>query len=264
MPIITTSQLSREQQDAVLHLTELCRQADSLTLSCPEDGDSYWLFMDEDGDLLSFLAAYEIAQDVWECYGFTRPDLRGQGYFSALLSEACGDGGALADGDLYFVCDGACKEALKVLEHMGAELSSEEYMMEWDWEKEKELPQEVLKQAGPCPLSLLLPDGSLLSEGGPDTGSALMVRAFTPDSRLAAFCHLSFQGDDVYLYGLEVLPDMRRKGVGTAFLCILLCILRDRGYGRLRLQVSRGNEGAMALYQKTGFRITETLSYYLY
>jgi len=40
---------------------------------------------------------------------------------------------------------------------------------------------------------------------------------------------------------------------------------REReGIRRICLQVSGANEPALHLYRKTGFRITEALSYYLY
>ena len=45
---------------------------------------------------------------------------------------------------------------------------------------------------------------------------------------------------------------------------ILVSSLEREGIRRICLQVSGSNEPALHLYRKTGFRITETLSYYLY
>jgi ribosomal protein S18 acetylase RimI-like enzyme len=44
----------------------------------------------------------------------------------------------------------------------------------------------------------------------------------------------------------------------------LFALLAAAGIKKVILQVSGDNAAALALYKKTGFRITETLSYYLY
>jgi ribosomal protein S18 acetylase RimI-like enzyme len=44
----------------------------------------------------------------------------------------------------------------------------------------------------------------------------------------------------------------------------LFALLAAAGIKKVILQVSGGNDSALALYKKAGFRITETLLYYLY
>lgn len=65
-----------------------------------------------------------------------------------------------------------------------------------------------------------------------------------------------------YLYHVEIRPDMRGKGWGKALLDALLGQLAAGS--RIILQVSSLNAPALALYKKTGFGITETLSYYIF
>ena len=77
-------------------------------------------------------------------------------------------------------------------------------------------------------------------------------------------CFLAPQGNSVYLYSLEVLPELRNKHLGTAFLSVLLPQLAKKGFKTIKLQVSSENLPAMALYKKTGFCITQTLSFYEY
>lgn len=97
-----------------------------------------------------------------------------------------------------------------------------------------------------------------------------------------------------YLYGFEVERSQRGKGYGTSFLQTVLVglfsdtenLLTDLYTGRtvsdtpvavssrtgasgdhkrpVLLQVAGNNTPALALYKKTGFRITETLCCYLY
>ena len=111
MPIITLHALSPKRQEAIRALHALCRQAEPLTLSCPEDADAYWLYTDGADELLSLLAAWQTEPGLWECCGFTRPDCRRQGYFYALLDAACGEGGILSQDDILFVADGRSADA---------------------------------------------------------------------------------------------------------------------------------------------------------
>lgn len=51
-------------------------------------------------------------------------------------------------------------------------------------------------------------------------------------------CFLEPQGNSVYLYSLEVLPELRNKHLGTAFLSVLLPQLAKKGFKTIKLQVS--------------------------
>ena len=70
-------------------------------------------------------------------------------------------------------------------------------------------------------------------------------------------------GDSVYFYGFEIKRAYRGKGYGQSFLEVMIRLLSS-DYRQITLQVSSLNTAAVALYKKTGFRITDTLSYYLY
>ena len=57
-----------------------------------------------------------------------------------------------------------------------------------------------------------------------------------------------------YLWGMYVLPEYRRKGLGAALLDATLAHVRTLGDIRqVTLGVTAGNEGASALYQSRGF-----------
>ena len=68
----------------------------------------------------------------------------------------------------------------------------------------------------------------------------------------------------VCLHHVEVLPEFRNQGCGTAFLQLLLPDLAQKGFKKVILQVAGDNAPAIALYKKTGFSVTKTLSYYFY
>ena len=70
--------------------------------------------------------------------------------------------------------------------------------------------------------------------------------------------------DTVCLHHVEIVPEYRNRGYGTAFLLLLLPALSKEGFQKAVLQVSGDNAAAIALYKKTGFSVTKTLSYYFY
>ena len=269
MNLVTTLSLSQKQREEIHMLTDLCRRQDGSLLSCPEDGDEFWLLYEggclckgstlcQESSLQAFFTVYKTEDSCWECYAFTRPKARNQGYFSLLLDVVVEKSREAGEPDLCFVTDNCCKDTPGVLKHLGAEFWYEEYMMDC-----------CLKGDGEdCRKPLSCEDSHiriLWKDKEPDYELVF----FLPDQKGAPMapagtCRLSIQGDNACLYSLEILPALRGMGVGTRFVSNLLFLLKERGCRRLRLQVSGSNEPALRLYKKTGFRITETLSYYLY
>lgn len=64
------------------------------------------------------------------------------------------------------------------------------------------------------------------------------------------------------IYSLVVDPAMRGRGVGRQLMADLLVTFAQRGVGRVYLEVERTNAGAVALYEKLGFRSIGTIGDY--
>ena len=58
---------------------------------------------------------------------------------------------------------------------------------------------------------------------------------------------------ELLMDGLAVRPDMRGQGVGSGLLSRVTDYARQRGYGRVRLEVIDTNGGAQRLYERRGF-----------
>ena len=257
MKIIGTKRLTGPQEEQLVRLTRLCRAAESLTLSCPLDGDMFWLLYEE-SELLAALAVY-IQENVWECYAFTRPDRRRQGCFSQLLERLEAEAEKMdEEPEICFITDGNSAGTLKTLEAVGAEFWYEEHAMVWEMAAQG---AEAHNTA-----SLPLTDRTVRLEMSADSSQPslyLCTARASAGTQVGAFS-LYIQDSSACLYQLEVPQPLRGQGWGTAVVCALLDKLPAMGISRLVLQVSGGNAPAISLYQKTGFRITETLSYYLY
>ncbi len=265
MSIITETVLSPARKLQTESLVSLCLEAFPAPLSVPVDGDVYF-FMEGpspsgngSAELWGLLALYKTDEHVWECSAFTRPDKRQNGIFSALLDAA---ETAYPEDQFSFPVPDS-KEylpALKVLESIGAELWYQEHLMilEADspvWNTLSAEPASHLLSLSkePCDLD--------------EEGDSQLIQAFS-DGFPVASCALTVtcQNDrtSCCIHHVSVPESLRNKGYGTRFLKTLLPRLKKQGVSRFLLQVSGSNLPAISLYKKTGFRITETLSYYLY
>lgn len=258
MNIIETSHLSENQKELAARLSSQCCQHDHIHLSYPafEEGNDlvHFLLFDDSGQLSAALALILLDENLAECVAFTRPDKRRRGFFSLLLSRAMHRFEQL---DLMFTVSEDCPDTLAVLAHLDAEKMNTELQMELCLDARTE----------PDARSLV----SVFSKNDPEL--VLTSALQDPDiswilyHRQVPVAHcLTAQVSEscVCLHHVETDPELRRKGYATALIAQTVDQLWAAGIRRILLQVSGTNQAAIALYKKAGFRITETLSCYLY
>lgn len=248
--ICPTNLLTQKQQQELADLTAVCRHHDGTDLSYPTDEEdlTHMLGYLPDGRLAACLTLIPYEETLAECCAFTHPVFRRQGFFSKLLEEAISQYPSV---DLLFAVSEDCKDALKVLESMEAEKDSDEHMMECELSSRCIAQQSGIVDSSFHPFSLFRTSETeyALYRSGALCGTA----SAEPVSETT-----------VCLHHVEILPEFRNQGCGTAFLCLLLPSLSENGFRKVILQVAGDNAPAMALYKKTGFSVTKTLSYYFY
>lgn len=250
MPIIKCHTLNSAQKAQIHSLEDRCLKGSSLTLSFPEDSAEYFLlYSDENGSLLSAAAFTPVQDGIFECSAFTDPAFRNQGLFSDLLEA--GLSMLPGESDLIFYCDGRCPDTLKVLEALEAEYLTCDYMMELSPELLVNSLHEILTDSS-APVTPAFE--SLDEDGCP----LLLFRS--PYGEALVSC----QKTCYYFYSFEIKEGFRGIGHGQSLLFQILKALYRKCPGSVRLQVSGDNFPALSLYKKTGFRITDTLSTYLY
>ncbi|WP_125143495.1 GNAT family N-acetyltransferase [Clostridium transplantifaecale] len=260
MQIIKTDRLTVQQVKEIGHLIDECRSLHPIRTSFPfEDGSVFFLAYEKCASSIPVLVCAlalimpetDGFDETAECLAFTHPSFRKKGYFSAVFEEA---GTEFEETSLLIPVDGQDPAVIPVLETIGAEYDSCEYRME-------------LALSCPC-----------LNDAPPLSGRRLICRSLNgPDSSVSysfslesdaplpiAVCRTASFGANVCLYSFLVEEDYRGRGFGEEALLSVIEILRSRGNDVLFLHVSGDNDAAVSLYKKTGFRITETLSYYLY
>ena len=235
------------------------------------DADGWWFAVQEKNLLCGCMAVYQTGADDFECVPFVHPDMRRKGIFSSILAAACKKGQIPGEGSVYFSCDAKNELWKKVLKHIGAEHAWDEHMMERKLSENEKITAcfycQITENAAESMINTnetTTADNAVWNAVGcrldPHLPADLTASPILPE----VTCCLSPQGQSVYLYSLEVLSELRNQHLGTAFLSVLLPQLAKKGFKTIKLQVSSENLPAMALYKKTGFRITQTLSFYEY
>lgn len=246
MQIIQTDLPNETQKQSLLLLQNTCRSHDQISFTFPfDEGCRYYLLYNDDL-LLSALCAFFIENNEIECVACTLPQFRQSGYFTQLLDELIND---FEDHDLIFPIDDTFLPSLQTMEALEAKFWYQEYLMEL-----------------PLPAKALSSDQIILS--APSSLETTDPWIFYKDKTLVGSFHLDIQGDKAYFYGFEIVEPLRNKGLGSSCLSLFLNLIESlpqtKKVKKLILQVSSLNAAALSLYKKAGFRITQTLSYYIY
>lgn len=264
LTITKTNCLNEKQLLELQQLAALCEKHDGCSISCPtfpEDHAEYILLYENEAcnqtaALVSALALVCYDADTAECCAFTRPDCRRQGYFSKLLDGAME---RLEDCDILFPVSGNCPDTLAVLQTLGAELDSCEMQMKLDLEAVSYQIPALNQQKF----------GFLLQKNCSDSPFASQTEWIFYENnscrKQLGSCQTTLVSEAcVCLHHVEILTEFRNQGYGTRFMEHLIFSLKEQGINQILLQVSGDNAAALALYKRQGFRITETLSFYLY
>lgn len=253
MKIVKTTALNEKQTAEIEALVCACKQVCPLTLSFPFDEEaSFYLLYDPAlvCALSLILPVSDCPDEAAECVAFTLPPRQHMGYFTALFAAAEEE---IEDTDLLFLTDNSNEGAAKALAALPAEFDFDEYKMDLD-----------LKHAPAAN-----PDGDgfrLLSEAVTDENCVTFTFRLKsdPDGPCVGNCHALISETAACLYSFMIEALFRGRGLGTEALLLTLSYLNMKHCTSVSLHVSGDNEAAVHLYRKTGFRITETLSYYLY
>jgi ribosomal-protein-alanine N-acetyltransferase len=83
------------------------------------------------------------------------------------------------------------------------------------------------------------------------------------DGATVGFLAALFSGEEMEILNLAVLPGARKAGVASSLLEVVLAVARSFGGKRVFLEVRASNAGAIAFYERHGFRLAgRRKSYY--
>jgi ribosomal-protein-alanine N-acetyltransferase len=84
----------------------------------------------------------------------------------------------------------------------------------------------------------------------------------TDDGEIIGYAVGSANGKEGHIVSVAVDPRHRRKQVGTALLSALTGKLTAEGVKEIQLEVRKGNAGAIAFYERMGYRIISEIRHY--
>lgn len=87
----------------------------------------------------------------------------------------------------------------------------------------------------------------LIQAGGDDVGYAVLTFSYS----------MEFSGQNAFLDDLFIRSAFRGAGLGTAALAEVRAFCLERGVRAVRLETSRDNSAAQALYRRAGFVTTD-------
>lgn len=85
-------------------------------------------------------------------------------------------------------------------------------------------------------------------------GGNIYVAVAETDGEKAGYGEIRIVAGEAQIYNIAIAPEYRKQGIGEALLMHLIEAGRERGCALVTLEVRAGNEAAMALYKKLGFR----------
>ena len=86
-------------------------------------------------------------------------------------------------------------------------------------------------------------------------GVSFCFLARDDDGRAVGFCSVWRVADELHINNLAVLPEVRRRGIGSALLEHVLRHGADSGAQRATLEVRQSNDAARILYERFGFTV---------
>ena len=225
-------------------LTAECCRHDGISLSYPAtEATQHILLFDETEHLVSILGMVALADSLMECSAFTLPAFRRRGYFSQLLTAALE---LFEECYIVFAVDESCTDTIAVLQALEAELDSREHLMEFRMDDR-------------LSVQTIHPENTLTLQQA--DGQWVLNYHHTPVGQ----CETTpISAEGVCFHHVLIDDTYRGQGFGYDFVTLLLRYFAKQSVTYVLLHVSDQNTAAMKLYQKTGFRITGTLSYYYY
>ena len=225
------------------------------------------------GEQIIGYALLEGSEKDLEVTAAVAPAFRRQGIFKALLHAAAEEAQRRGATGLLGVSYRSSVSGAAAVQALGLPYMSSEYSMEADAASLPVLDagQVVLETVTVADAAALA--GMLTATFGQDKYpvDALAARLQAPNARyffaeidgtrIGQIGAVETEGG-VYIRGVGILPEHRRRGYGRQLLAALLLKMRAEGQTRFALDVATENPAALSIYKACGFRETTIYDYY--
>ncbi|MDD6197289.1 MAG: GNAT family N-acetyltransferase [[Clostridium] aminophilum] len=250
---------SRKELIALEWLCQICHTEDPDMLPWPKEvPECLFFFGSENDEIIAALGLYRLDPDSCEIKMMTSPEHRRRGLFSAMIDELYSHP-EYNDTNFFFCVRPDDRITRLAVESLNPEKLADSFRMDLNLPA----PQKFMSVPTDYEVPPLFMTVSREEPSQLFYQFALNGPVIVPD---AAFCRadLTPQGTGACFFNFEVRPKLRGKHLGETALRMVLRDLASRHVDHLWLHVEEDAEAAVNLYKKTGFRVTETLSMYLF
>jgi ribosomal protein S18 acetylase RimI-like enzyme len=282
MIIKYVSRLATEMKKQIHELDQVCSKADGVKYLTDLDDSlnahkemNHTFLCYEDRKLIAFLHLFAPMSSEAELSALTLPDYRRKGYFTALLLRATEELNTFQVPDLLFVSQESFPDK-HIAEHFGATYEFSEHLMSLNRSTYKVQPtahQKIVMKPQKMEYLEQLIDVSVSSfnDSREDARSLIEMallsanrRGFMAmlDDKIIGICYVRFDETEAFIFGFGVQAEAQGRGLGGAFLRLILNELFSGAVSVVKLEVASRNASALHLYKKMGFTADETIDYH--
>ncbi|SFF97610.1 GNAT family N-acetyltransferase [Sporolactobacillus nakayamae] len=281
MIIKSVSRLETEMKKQINKLEHICSKADGVKYLTDLDDSlnahkemNHTFLCYEDQNLIAFLHLFAPMSSEAELSALTLPDYRKKGYFTALLLRATEELNAFQVSDLLFVLQASFPDKT-IAEHLGATYEFSEHLMSLNRSTYKRQPIDskiVIKQQKMEHMEQLIDISVNCFHDSREDARNLIEMALLSanrrgfmavlDDQIIGICYVRFDETEAFLFGFGVKAEYQGRGIGGAFLKLILNELFSGVISVVKLEVESRNASAFHVYKKTGFTADETIDYY--
>ena len=255
------------------------------------DGTGYTLDMEDDfrkekeyntflltaeNRLVSAINLFAPSRREAEITGFTHPDFRQRGFFTALRLTMEKELRRRGIPSQLFVCDRLFAPGKHILKRLDAEYEFSEYLMELSSSPPSGkplIPGMTLSRSKPAERPILT---RIMSEAFGDPLPEVETRAneffgspkrtiytIGLDGEIAGMIGVYQEGQVDYIHGFCLDAAHRGRGLGKAALVRTAALCRESDpFRKIHLEVETENENALSIYLKAGFQTLSVFDYY--
>lgn len=249
-------------------------------------------FMFFDGEeMIGYIGIVSFGEGIpLEVNGMVRPECRRQGVFTKLSELAIAEWKRRNSGSILLLSDRKSNSGQNFIKRTGAQYKHSEYEMYLQEVNLQPIQGQLcgitfrkatnadtreiarqnaiyfnnefqdLKNTSNDNEMLMPTEGMMLPEEEEKRGMTIYL--VEKDKQIIGKVHLQLISGIGGIYGLGLLPEQRRKGIGRAILLMAIERLKEGKAREIMLQVATENANALNLYTSCGFIETSTMDYY--
>jgi ribosomal protein S18 acetylase RimI-like enzyme len=210
--------------------------------------------------IIGFAFLYSFKPEEAETIIFTHPDEDWRTASSELLNTVREECERRGHARLLIVNDQRFSEGVGPLITMGHKLTLSEHRMELV--NYRAMPGQLvdLNEVGDDDSTLRLVEHACHGQFHSKPDQRRFIASF--NGRPVGKIDVCIDRTKAELTGFCVIPDLRRRGLGSSILTEIIKVLRLEGMSRIVLDVRTDNVNALSLYENLGFRKEFTMDYY--